>query len=316
MTQPLDAEAMRALMDAAARDGNTELDPNDLALLASGTAEPAAEREILERLAMGPRETPRVALACLDAASIPKTDAAPRAPAWRTIAAAAAAILCIVGAAWWLMRGSSDPAPGTDATLIATFEAARAQAPQALADIEPVLAEERTRLPEATLRGGLRIHAPSGLYRGTLPTAAWAPVPGASVYALRLLDESGEVLASAEVRGTTYPWQGDTALPAGRRFTLIVDTRVAGIRHRGSSTFGRLSQEARLRLEQASAALATVAPPALQTLLRAQVLHRLGLSAEARALLAAEPLEGPWRKHLEEMREHLGVASSQSTADE
>lgn len=226
-------------------------------------------------------------------ASAPEIEArAARAAGPRALPYVAAAVVLLGLGAWLLLKEErpSEPKPLTDALLARTAERlAGADGP--LARFRPLSPNERAEPQHTVERGGLVVLSPRHGIRDPRPVFTWTPVPGATRYRVRILDEEGGSPFSIRTSETSVSGPPDgPALEPGTRYALHVEAETPAGQVRGGQAFFLLATEAAEAYEAGDTALVEAElDPNVRRTLRAHWAIRHELVHRADELLQANP---------------------------
>ncbi|MDJ0973709.1 MAG: hypothetical protein QNJ98_04560 [Planctomycetota bacterium] len=286
---PHDPEArlarLLAELDAAGASPD-DLDPNDLARLAASETPDDVRAAILARLSA--EDAAVAAAVAAEAAERPAARAASASRPWLVAAAVAAVVLVAIGG--FVLFGERGPETLGDDDLVATFASLGRDEPAVFAGIEPLLATERREGGTPLRRGGIQVAAPHGAILTKQPALRWEGIEGASLYAIEILSDDGDVVLSATSEAPGLDWPADAEpLAAGTAYVLRISAIVAGLKVEGTRAFRVPAAEDVARYRRALEVIDAEVAPALRDVAKAHVALRFELLTEASRHVEAEP---------------------------
>jgi len=295
---PPDEERALEFLVSRFPPGGAGSDPGDcpeaslLAGLADGTLLPE-ERHALVRHLAGCEACRRIASELVRGAAGEKErpfgDRSPRRRriTWPRMAHAAAALVALLGAAWWLRPIREAPA-STESLLRGVAEGLGAERPALFAGFRPLTGKELGARPPVS-RGDIALGFPAGELLERRPVFQWRPAPGVTEWRVTLRRQEGNRLWAASSRESTLPYPSNRPElePGGKYLWEVVGKGPLGTVE-GAQAFAVATEEGRLRFEDARGEIERVADRRLVPLVIAHYAIRRGLLGQAeRAARAA-----------------------------
>jgi len=206
---------------------------------------------------------------------------------WPRMILAAAALVAIVGAGWWLRQMKTAPA-GSEALLLQAAERLAEERPALFAGFRPLSVEELRARPSVA-RGGIELGFPAGTLIERRPEFRWRPAPGVTRWSVTLRRQEGTLLWTEPSRETTvtYPTKRAELEPGGTYVWEVEGEGPLGTVE-GARAFAVATDEERRRFENARGEIERFADPRVALLVTAHYAMRRGLLGEAeRAARAA-----------------------------
>lgn len=276
------------------------LEPNDVAALRDGRL-PAQEHRLLVAHLSACADC-RAWVGAVEAAD-PGAGVGAAPPArgawltsWRTLAAAALALVAIGAGLFGLNRGAGAPTPRE-----------RALAAASAAGVALLSETERGDLRPTLERGGLTLLTPRGTVLGARPLVSWTAVPGATATRVTVRDAQGALRLDQCAEGASLSWPaGVDDLPPGTYVARVRVTSPAG-EVQGSVAFRVQSPAEAAAYQDALGRIDARAPQDLRALLKAHAALREGLEGEGRRWLLEALADGAPEELLKELFPVAGV---------
>lgn len=213
---------------------------------------------------------------------------------WPRMVLAAASLVAIVGAGWWLRQLKTAPT-GTEAWLQQVAQRLVEERPALFAGFHPLSPDElRARPPVA--RGGIELGFPVGKVIERRPVFRWRTAPGVTRWSVTLRRQEGTLLWTESSRETklTYPTKGAALEPGGTYLWEVQGKSPLGTVD-GARAFTVATDQERRRFENACGEIQRLADPGVALLVTAHYAVRRDFLGEAeRAARAA------WRRRADD----------------
>ena len=223
-----------------------------------------------------------------------------------SLAAAAALLLGLTGYLVLGGRGGDSPTPlGREAVLEAAARDLAAAEPALFGDFQLLSAAELEAQQERVTRGGIEVYAPRENLLTGRPRCAWKRVPGASTYALTVIDANGRAVLRATSATDTWTPPAEQAELTPGDYVVKVSASDGIATTDGSQAFHVLPTEARDLWRKKLEALRAHAPKSEAPLLRVHLALRAGLLDEVEDALLEQLSATPDPPNVAALLRHL-----------